>query len=74
MLCVAVGRNGFVLKSGYLDFIKGAGFFHGVVSFLPLAFDGVQKTIERTHDRGMVNVCRGALLKGEDMVLYQALA
>jgi hypothetical protein len=74
MLCVAVGRNGFVLQSSYLDFIKGAGFFHGAVSFLPLAFNIGQKTIERTHDQGMVNLCRGPLVKGEDMVLYQALA
>jgi len=57
MLCVAVGRNGFILKSSYLDFIKGAGFFHGVVSFLPLAFNVVQKTIERTHNQGVVDVC-----------------
>jgi hypothetical protein len=43
MLCVAVGRNGFVLQSSYLDFIKGAGFLHGIASFLPLAFNIVQK-------------------------------
>ena len=74
MLCVAVGGNGFVPQSSYLDFIKGAGFFHAAVSFLPPAFNIEQKTIERTYDQGMVNLCRRPLVKGEDMVLYQALA
>jgi hypothetical protein len=56
MLCVAVGRNGFVLQSTHLDFIKGAGFLHGSVSFLPWLSTSYKKTIERTPDRGMVNL------------------
>ncbi|MCJ7783861.1 MAG: hypothetical protein MUP41_07990 [Desulfobacterales bacterium] len=63
-----------ILQSIYFGFIKDAGFLRGIASFLPLAFNIVQKAIERTHDQGMVNLCRGPLVKGEDMVLYQALA